>query len=66
MNAEVEARKQSDEPLIFSLIREHLPHDNQEGGEYEGISNRLGYGLMALVTLGITVSWLLCGISPTR
>jgi hypothetical protein len=62
----MEMHEQSEEPFIFSLIREHLPHDDQEGGDHPAINNRLGYWSMALATVGIMVSWLLCGIAPTR
>ena len=66
MNANVEVRKQADEPFIFSLIRERLPHDDQEDEEQATISSTVVYGLMALATLGILVSWLVGGISPSR
>jgi hypothetical protein len=57
---------QNDEPFIFSLIREHLPHDDQESGEEKTVSKGTVYGLMALVTLGVLASWFLFGIAPTR
>jgi hypothetical protein len=59
-------QKQNDEPFIFSLIRRHLPHDDQEGEEQATISNAVVCALMALATLGILVSWFLCGLSPSR
>jgi hypothetical protein len=65
VNADEETRKQGDEPFIFSLIREHLPHDDREGGE-ETSSNGAAYGLMALVTVGIMISVFLCAMAPTR
>jgi hypothetical protein len=57
--------KQNDEPFIFSLIRKHLPHDDQEGEEKTTISDRIVYGSMALVTLGILV-WLLFVFSSAQ
>jgi hypothetical protein len=65
VNADTGLQKQTDEPFIFSLIRRHLPHDDQEGGEQATISNRLVYALMALVTLGILV-WVLFVFSSAQ
>jgi hypothetical protein len=66
VNAKARAQKQDYEPFIFSLIQHYLPLDDQERSEQATISNHLAYGLMAFVTLGILVSWLSCGATPTR
>jgi hypothetical protein len=66
VTAKVEAHKKRDEPIIFSLIREHVPHDDQEGEEKTPTGNGAVYGLIALVTVGILASWFLGGIALTR
>jgi len=65
VTAKVEAHKRSDEPFIFSLIRDHVPHDDQEGEEKTRISDGVVYGSMALVTLGILL-WLLFVFSSAQ